>query len=258
MNLKGRSLLAVFAHPDDESLGCGGLLAWSASAGARVSLLCATRGEAGAGPSEGLADMRTRELRAAAEVLGIADVRVLDYQDGMLPWADPASLERDIRETIEQVGPDVVVTFDEDGLYWHPDHLAIHARTTAAVAALGAHAPALYYVTIPPGSMRAVVDAVSTRRPAGRPALQILGIANVDAFGAASPEPSLIVDVGAYAERKLAALKCHRTQLVNDALDLLSNDEARLLLGTEHFRRASAEAVGEAFIERFADARSPA
>ena len=257
MNLTGRSLLAVFAHPDDESLACGGLLAWCASAGARVSLLCLTRGEAGAGPADGLAEIRTRELRAAAEVLGVSDVSVLNYQDGMLPWADSASLEGDIRSAIEQIVPDVVVTFDEDGLYWHPDHLAVHARTTAAMAVLGDRAPALYYVTVPPGSMRAVVDAVAPRHTSTKP-LQVLGIADVDAFGASAPDPSLIVDVRDFAARKLAALKCHRTQLANDALALLSDDEARLLLGTEHFRRAAAGAAREAFIERFADAGSPA
>src|SRR5262245_31736273 len=156
--LQGRSLLAVFAHPDDESLACGGLLAWCAELGARVSILCATRGEMGRGSSGDLPLVRTNELTAAARALGISDVVMLDYKDGMLPWAEPASLEADIRDATIRFRPDVVITFGEDGLYWHPDHIAIHERTTAALAALGDTAPALYYVTMASGRMRAVID----------------------------------------------------------------------------------------------------
>src|SRR5688572_5073494 len=171
--LAGRSLLAVFAHPDDESLACGGLLARCAALGARVSLLCFTRGEWGQRPrlratlqdDGGLGKTRTLELEAAAQVLGISDTIVLDKGDGMLPWVDAGTLEADIRDAIVQRSPDVVVTFGEDGLYWHPDHIAVHERTTAAVAALGWNAPALYYVTMPPGRMREVVDTVAARSP---------------------------------------------------------------------------------------------
>ena len=133
------SLLAVFAHPDDESLACGGLLAWCAALGVRVSLLSVTHGEHGqdadsrtpAGP-----DVRETELRDAAGVLGIAEVTILDHADGMLPWVEAGQLEADIRAVIRRTAPDVVITFGEDGLYWHPDHIAVHERTTAAVAAL--------------------------------------------------------------------------------------------------------------------------
>lgn len=266
LDLTGRSLLAVFAHPDDESLACGGLLAWCAARGARVSLLCCTRGEhGGTGPRvEGrgaradLGELRSRELEAAARVLGVTDVLLLDHEDGMLPWVDAAALESDIRDAIRQRGPDVVITFGEDGLYWHPDHIAVHERTTAAVAALGADAPALYYVTLPPGRMRAVADAVATRTPVGQPPPAILGINDVDAFGALAAAPTLVVEAGEFAPRKLAAIRCHRTQLANDALDLLSEAEAVRLLGTEHFRRAAVGSTRDAFIERLAHARSPA
>ena len=98
--MTGRSLLAVFAHPDDESLACGGLLARCAMLGAQVSLLCATRGEGARRirPAQplvigGLGDIRARELEAAARILGVTDVVMLDYEDGMLPWVDAAKLE---------------------------------------------------------------------------------------------------------------------------------------------------------------------
>jgi LmbE family N-acetylglucosaminyl deacetylase len=248
-NLTGRSLLAVFAHPDDESLACGGLLAKCAELGARVSLLCVTRGEAG-GPG----NTRAEELQAAARVLGITSLVLLDHPDGMLPWENGGTLEADIRDAILRLGPEVVVTFDEDGLYWHPDHVAVHERTTAAVVALGEDAPSLYYVTMPPGRMRAVVEAVAARQPGPQPRV-ILGIADVDAFGAMAAAPTLVIEAGEFAARKLAAIRCHRTQLDgDDALDLLSDAEAIRLLGTEHFRRARVGSSRDAFIEYLGDA----
>ena len=252
-DLAGRSLVAVFAHPDDESLACGGLLAWCADRGVKVTLVCATRGE-----GRGIGDIRVRELEAAAALLGVAEVVMLDYGDGMLPWVDAAPFEAAIADTIRARHPDVVITFGEDGLYWHPDHIAIHERTTAAVAALGPDAPALYYVTMPPGSMRAVVDAVQPRTPDGQPPLSVLGIADADAFGAHASEPTLVVSVETFAVWKLAAIKCHRSQLENDALALLSDEDAVRLLGTEHYRRAGVGASGECFLEQFGHARSPA
>jgi N-acetyl-1-D-myo-inositol-2-amino-2-deoxy-alpha-D-glucopyranoside deacetylase len=146
----------------------------------------------------------------------------------------------------------VVVTFDEDGLYWHPDHVAVHERATAVVAALGAAAPALRYVSMPEGAVRALVDAAGggARRPG------MLGVADVDAFGAAAPPPSLIVDASAVASRKLAALRCHRTQVEGSALDLLPERDAARFLGIEHYREAAVGAPGGSFLERFAVAAS--
>ena len=250
--LQGRALLAVFAHPDDESLACGGLLAWCAELGARVSILCATRGEMGRGSGSDLSLVRTNELEAAARALGVSDVLVLDYEDGMLAWAEPAKLEADIRDAMIRLRPDVVITFGHDGLYWHPDHIAIHERTTAAVAALGDTAPALYYVTMAAGRMRAVIDAVAARIPPKDAPYSILGVSDADAFGAAAAPPTLILDVRACAARKLAALRCHRTQLAGDALDLLSDEEARRLLGVEYFRCANVGSKEDPFIERLA------
>ena len=81
----------------------------------------------------------------------------------MLPWLDAARLEADIEAAIRRRRPEAVITFDEDGLYGHPDHVAVHERTTAVVEALDDPAPALYYVTMPPGAMRAVVDHATRR-----------------------------------------------------------------------------------------------
>lgn len=135
-------LLAVFAHPDDESLGNGGALAKYAREGVQIDLLTATRGELGwfgapednPGP-EALGRIRESELRDAARVIGIRDVAFLDYRDGDLENEDQRVLVARIADHIRRVRPQVVLTFDPYGLYGHPDHIAISAATTAAVAA---------------------------------------------------------------------------------------------------------------------------
>lgn len=279
-DLRGRSLLAVFAHPDDESIASGGLLAWCAHLGADVSLLCMTRGERGKGTGAGdVGRTRRRELEAAARALGIGTVTLLDHEDGMLPWLSSDLLRSGIEAEIRVRNPDVVLTFDADGLYWHPDHIAVHELTTAAVLVLGDAAPALYYVTMPPGSMRAVADhAAATRLPIGSAAASpgndadpssapgddrrhprdtterrapssILGVADPDAFGSAAPEPTLVVDAGDFATRKLTALACHASQFRDGALASISEQDAPRFLGIEHYRRAGAGASGRTFLD---------
>ena len=317
-DLRGRSLLAVFAHPDDESITCGGLLAWCAHLGADVALLCLTRGEHGQDgrepvkggarhgqnasrhgqganrqgqdanrhePDAGdLGRTRGRELDCAARALGVKKVTLLQHMDGMLPWLDAARLEADIEAALRRQRPDAVVTFDEDGVYGHPDHVAVHERTTAVVAALHESAPALYYVTVPPGAMRAVVDHAARRvreRTVGAPprvpphesrgrgtredggarrasvaprsgATSILGVDDPDTFGAEAPVPTLVVDAGAFAAAKLAALACHATQFRGGALEAIEPEDAPRLLGVEHYRRAAAGATGRSFLDGFA------
>ena len=260
-DLTGCSLLAVFAHPDDESLACGGLLAMSAERGARLSLLCLTHGEQGPGRErEGLRETRARELLEAARVLGIRDVVLLEHEDGMLPWSDAARLEADILDAIRRFRPNVVVTFDEDGLYWHPDHVAVHERVTTVVNGLRASAPALLYVSMPRGAMRALVEAAS--RDVGRRAVApasgaILGVSDPDAFGSHAPAPTLVVEVGRFAGRKLAALRCHRTQIEGSPLEHVDERDAARLLGIEHYRRAGVGAPGVTFVERLGTPFTP-
>ena len=260
-NLRGHSLLAVFAHPDDESLACGGLLAWCSALDARTSLLCLTHGEheqgdgtarpTGAPP---LAEVRARELREAADILGLDDVTILDDEDGMLPWVDEWRIENDILRAIQFSRPDVVITFDKDGLYWHPDHLAVHERTTAAVATIRDHPPALYYVTMPAGAMRTVVNHAVTvtakRDPHAKPPRSILGVADADAFGALAAPATLVVKTGGFARQKLRALQCHHSQLKDDALTLVDGESAPRLLGIECYRRAPVGAHGDTFLEQ--------
>ena len=155
--LAGRTALAIFAHPDDESLACGGTLARLSDAGVRVVLLCASRGERGrtADPSlvphGNLGEVRSQELRDAAAILGLSDLIILNHPDGDLRWDHVKELHDDIVSAIGTHKPEVVITFDEDGLYWHLDHIGVYERTSTAVSSLGADRPALYHVTMPRG-----------------------------------------------------------------------------------------------------------
>ena len=141
MNLPLR-LMCVLAHPDDESLGMGGTLAKYAAEEIETYLVTATRGERGWFGDEkeypgleALGKIREAELLNATKELGICDVKFLDYIDGDLDQADPAEAVAKIVSHLRRVRPDVVITFDPNGAYGHPDHIAICQFTTAAVLA---------------------------------------------------------------------------------------------------------------------------
>lgn len=138
--MKTLKLLAVFAHPDDESLGLGGTLARYSAEKVETYLVCATRGERGwNGPEEldpGLEAMgriREAELRCAASRLGLSEIRFLDYVDGEVDLANPHEIVSQITASIRRIRPQVVVTFPPDGQYGHPDHIALSQFTGAAL-----------------------------------------------------------------------------------------------------------------------------
>lgn len=130
----GRSVLAVCAHPDDESFGLGAVLADAASQGSEVSVLCFTAGEAstlGVG-EEPLRQVRRREFEAAAAVLGLRSPRMLDYPDGQLSQVDLEELAGHVAAAAGQVGAAALLAFDLGGVTGHPDH---HRATEAALVA---------------------------------------------------------------------------------------------------------------------------
>lgn len=256
-SLSGRTALAVFAHPDDESLACGGTLARLSDLGVRVVLVCASRGERGSVadpalvPDGDLGAVRAQELREAAAVLGLAEVVLFDEPDGDLRWVHYPQWDQQLVRVIETHAPDFVITFAEDGLYWHLDHIGVHERTYDAVASFGETAPALYYVTLPKGAMRQVVETAVHKgwTPQGS---SLWGI-TPDAFGVAAKPPTLTVDVREWVPRKLAALRCHRTQLGPlNPLAWIDEVEAERWLGAEQFRR---ETIGssEPLLERIGE-----
>lgn len=148
-------LLVAFAHPDDESFGPAGTLIHYAQNNTAVHYVCGTRGEAGEVDPDLLKDydslgaLRTQELLNAADHLGLSSIHFLNYRDsGMEGSADndnPASLTQapleevteKIVALIRQIQPQVVITFDPQGGYFHPDHIKMHQATTAAFAAAG-------------------------------------------------------------------------------------------------------------------------
>lgn len=133
-------LLAIFAHPDDESMGMGGTLARYSSEGVETHLICATRGEVGwFGPPEqypgaaALGKIRERELECAARQLGLKSLAFLDYVDGTVDQADPTEAIGKIVTHLRRIMPQVVVTFPPDGNYGHPDHIVIGQLAHAAI-----------------------------------------------------------------------------------------------------------------------------
>ena len=147
-------LMAILAHPDDESLGFGGILAKSAAEQVETHLVTATRGERGWTGTEqdypgvaALGKLREAELRAAAQVLGIRSVELLGYLDGELDQAHPSEVLAKIVDHLRRIKPHVVVTFGPDGCYGHPDHIAISQLTTAAILeAANPHSPYATYL----------------------------------------------------------------------------------------------------------------
>lgn len=183
-----RKLLAVFAHPDDESFGPGGALAKYARGGVEIHILCATHGEAGRGTGK----ERTRELLEAAKVLGVKKVDFLDFEDGEICNNQYHDLAGKILEKIEGFKPQVVLTFDLTGGSGHLDHIAV-ALTTTYVFKKQTLAKKLYYFARPDFDNKE--DYFIYIPPAKN---------NADI--------TTIIDVSDVWETKLSAMKLYKTQ----------------------------------------------
>jgi LmbE family N-acetylglucosaminyl deacetylase len=213
-------LLVVVAHPDDETFGCGSVIASAAARGARVVVCCATRGEAGedtsgttSSPSE-LAKVREGELRAAAKVLGADEVVLLDFADsgmnGDMPPNALAAVDLEdviapVAALIEAVQPDVVVAFDPESVNDHRDHMRIGEAATTAFMRAAKPSTRLYHWTL----MRSMMDEWLG-------AMKVQGLLEeyVDLeLGRADDEITTIVDVTHVMETRRAAIAEHRTQM---------------------------------------------
>jgi LmbE family N-acetylglucosaminyl deacetylase len=222
-------VLAVFAHPDDETLLAGGLLAACARAGQRVGIVSFTRGEWGPRAtdprsSEGLGRVREAELAAAAQELGASWSCCLGFPDGGLEGADRSHASAVLARVWRQSSPRALVTFADDGLYWHPDHLAVRDFVLDIAGDSMVHEATW--------ARERVKRAVCEARRRGV-AADLWGIAP-DAFG--SPESTIArrLDVRPFLALKQNALRCYRTQLAPDHLLFdPPEDLARDLLGYE-------------------------
>jgi N-acetyl-1-D-myo-inositol-2-amino-2-deoxy-alpha-D-glucopyranoside deacetylase len=228
----GRRLLLVHAHPDDESIGTGATMAKYAAEGARVTLVTCTLGELGevippslahlaAGKEDRLGEYRIGELAAACALLGVTDHRFLggagrwrdsgmmgtqDNDDPRCFWqADVDEAAGALLEVIREVRPQVLVTYDANGYYGHPDHIQAHRVAWRAFELAGTVGPsglAKFYATAAPESA-----AVTTE-----------------------------VDATAYFELKLAAMRAHATQItVSAPFFALSNQISQRALGVEYY-----------------------
>jgi len=244
-------LLAVFPHPDDETLGLGPTLARYAAEGIETYLVCATRGERGwfdsQGPDpgfEGVARIREAELRCAAENLGIHEVSFLDYIDGDVDQADPEEIIGRIVAHIRRIKPQVVVTFGPDGAYGHPDHIALSQFTNGALVCaadrnfVDANLQAPHRVL----KFYYMVDS-----------LDVVKVAN-EAFGGISMEIDGVtrhhvgwedwqittrLDNSQYLESVQKAMLCHKSQLPGySAMVEWSLVELARMFGTGQFYRA--------------------
>ncbi|HEY3194967.1 MAG TPA: PIG-L family deacetylase [Candidatus Dormibacteraeota bacterium] len=203
-------LLLVLAHPDDESMGTGGLILRHTRPGIEVHLICSTRGEKGwAGKPSGarkedLPGIRTAELEAAAAALALSSVELWDYPDGGAAGWNQDEITEKIRTYAEQQRPAAVVTWGPDGGYGHPDHIAIGRCTDAAVAAIDEGVrPALYHLAVDAQLAAFYREALQLNGQAGG-ALPVVLTERVDVVLELSPEE---------VQMKLRAIDCHQSQL---------------------------------------------
>jgi len=239
IDLSGTRVAAVFAHPDDEAFTIGGALSAFTDRGATVTLISATRGEEGeiADPAlatpENLGDVREGELRNAAAILGITDVRFLDFRDsgmfGTAPNENPAAFIQHPTDEIalmliglfKDVRPHLVLTFSEEGGYLHPDHVHIHDSIVAASERSSNLVPHLAFASFPREFFLRLANQnhgtfigmpEERRQRMGQP---------LAAF-------TLIADVSPYVDRKIAAFDAHETQHPKNGDDpFLDSEEAR-------------------------------
>jgi LmbE family N-acetylglucosaminyl deacetylase len=210
-------VVAIVAHPDDESLIAGGTLALAARAGAVTGVVSLTRGEHGpiadgaAATRETLGDVREQELRAATSALGAGWSACLRHPDGELPWVDHEAAAAELATLLEPHAPVAMLTFGEDGLYGHPDHAAARAIAHAALQLLGGGVD-VYEAAWPHGVVAGLAAAAAQRGlPVGLWGLE------PEAFGC-ERDATLVVDVRPVLDRKLAALRAHRSQVGPDHL----------------------------------------
>src|SRR5947209_19974914 len=262
-------LMCVLAHPDDESLGNGGLLAKYAAEGIKTYLVTATRGERGWFGDEreypglqALGKIRENELLDAAEVLDIRYVDFLDYIDGDLDQAHPAEAIATIVVLLRHVRPDVVVTFGPYGGYGHPDHIAISQFTTAAIVE-AANPASLYYRDSAPHSVSKLYYMAETEEVfAVYQAVfgdLVMHIDGVKRSIVTWPGWSVTtrIDTWNYWRTVARAISCHQTQVpAYHVLEYLSQEQREILWGTQSYYRAfsvvnGGRQVEEDMFERF-------
>ena len=244
-------LLAIFPHPDDETLGLGSTLARYSAEGIEMYLVCATRGERGwfdsEGPNpgmKGVAQIRETELRCAAEHLGLREVSFLDYIDGDVDQADAQEIIQKIVSHIRRIQPQVVVTFPPDGNYGHPDHIALSQFAMGALICAAdenfideerqsSHRVSKFYY---------MVDSVEIVRISteafGGISMDVDGLTRHH-IGWEDWQITTRLDNSQFMDVVQKAIQCHKSQLPGyGPISEWSSDELAKIFGTGNFYRA--------------------
>jgi N-acetyl-1-D-myo-inositol-2-amino-2-deoxy-alpha-D-glucopyranoside deacetylase len=260
----GRRLLLVHAHPDDESIETGGIMAKYAAEGAHVTLVTCTLGEEGevippgldhlrAGREDRLGRYRIGELDAACAALGVADHRFLGgpgrWRDsGMMGtpannrpgcfWrADVGEVARELGAIVREVRPQVIVTYDERGFYGHPDHIQAHRVAWRAFqqSQQSQQAPrvAKFYATAV--TRHDLAEGIEKLRGAGT-GFDVPDSVGELPFGVPDEQVTTEIGTSAYLDAKLAAMQAHATQIsVQGRFFALSNNIGRMVPAHENF-----------------------
>lgn len=206
---KEKHVLVIFPHPDDEAFGVSGTIATHIENGTPVTYICMTLGEMGRNlgnppfaTRESLPGIRKKELREAADAMGIQDLRMWGLRDKTVEFEDDDKLTDRITAAIKELEPSLIITF-YPGYSVHPDHEAC---------------------------ARAVIRAVRKMDPDARPKLHCVAFANnsIEDLG----EPDIIHDITPVEEKKIAALKAHRSQtqsMLADWAEKIQNQDPALL-----------------------------
>jgi LmbE family N-acetylglucosaminyl deacetylase len=247
--------MAVHAHPDDEAIGTGGILARYAAEGVRTVLVTCTNGELGDAPGGLKPDdpghdesvvvpLRRRELEASCEILGVSHLELLGYHDSGMEgwpqndapnafWRTPVEdAARRLAELMRKYEPQVVVTYDENGFYGHPDHIQANRVTHAALAEYTIPSK-LYYTAVPRSALRGfreVLAEAGVEAPAD--------VEDNPQFGTPDELITTTVDCSAVAARKYASLGAHASQSDNIFFLQMGQELFTSLMGSESFVRA--------------------
>jgi len=253
------TLMAVHAHPDDESSSTGGVLATYTDQGIRTVVVTCTNGEFGDAPggvkpgqdghdAQEVAQLRLAELRQASKILGVTDLETLGYHDSGMPDWDYkdrpeafcniplAEVTQRVSGLIEQYRPQVVISYDPEGPYQHPDH--VHAARAAAAAVAATGIPAKFYLTaMRPSSWRKIWEAL---REMGE---DVPGPREVTdemraQMEAAERRITTTVDIRPVLGRKRDALLTHSSQIQDSWFSKIPADIAEEAFGVETFTRA--------------------
>lgn len=263
---EGNRLLLVHAHPDDESIGTGATMAKYAAEGTHVALVTCTLGELGeiippelahlaAGADGGLGEYRIGELEAACQALGVTDHRFLGgpgrwHDSGMMGTPandrDDAFWRADVDEAatallavVREVRPQVMVSYDDNGFYGHPDHIQAHRVAWRAFQLSGGLVRKFYATAVPKSVLAEAIEQMRGTQSSSRPGgADFASVESVDdlPFGTADENVTTQIDASEYLDAKLAAMRAHATQIsVDSPFFALSDRVGQRAFGIEYY-----------------------